>query len=195
MRKKSDFTSKCGRCRLSKSRKKVVYGRGNLQAYLVFVGEAPGRSEDDIGKPFVGKAGEVLNQLIEGVGYKRKDVFITNTCLCRPPNNRKPFASEVLACRPRLIKSLRRIGRVVILLGHSASRAVIKADNIAWGVPYYVKEIKKVCVPIKHPSWYLYGNMKFFSFGVIELKDGIVNAEKILRWRSEEKRRKLCKTS
>ena len=185
----------CKDCRLHKTRSKVVFGRGNKEADIVFCGEAPGRDEDETGRPFVGKAGKLLNIIIKGIGLNRKDVFITNACLCRPPNNRRPFPSEIKACRARLLKTLRQRGKLVVLLGRSASKAVLGCNDLAWGRPYYSKKIKKFCVTTKHPSWYLYGNQKYLHFGIIEIKSAIEEAKQLSRFKREERRKMLCKIS
>ncbi len=88
----------CTRCPLSKSRTRAVPGEGNLYSSVMLLGEAPGRSEDEEGRPFVGAAGRLLNKLIEEVGMRREEVFITNVVKCRPPNNREPSPEEILAC-------------------------------------------------------------------------------------------------
>lgn len=95
----------CARCQLSQNRTKIVFGDGNPDARLMFVGEAPGRAEDAQGLPFVGPAGKLLDDLLDGIGMKRADVYITNVVKCRPPGNRDPFRSRqtpaIRFCRSR----------------------------------------------------------------------------------------------
>lgn len=94
----------CKQCPLGfLGRKQVVFGEGNPNTKLLFVGEAPGREEDELGRPFVGRSGQLLNRLIESIGYKREDVYITNVVKCRPPGNRKPTALETNTCKTILL--------------------------------------------------------------------------------------------
>jgi DNA polymerase len=115
--------STCERCPLSATRTKVVFGAGNADADLMFVGEAPGAEEDRQGLPFVGRAGSLLTELLEGIGMARGDVFITNTLMCRPPGNRDPQPIEIESCRPYLVEKIRLIEpRVVATLGNFATK-------------------------------------------------------------------------
>ncbi|MCY4261781.1 MAG: uracil-DNA glycosylase, partial [Candidatus Dadabacteria bacterium] len=90
----------CTRCRLCETRKSIVFGEGNPQARLVFVGEGPGRDEDIKGRPFVGRAGQLLTKIIQAMKLERKDVYICNVVKCRPPGNRNPEPDEVASCEP-----------------------------------------------------------------------------------------------
>jgi hypothetical protein len=92
----------CQRCRLAAGRKTIVFGQGNPNADLMFVGEGPGAEEDEQGLAFVGKAGQLLTRIVEAIGLKREDVFIANVVKCRPPQNRNPEPDEILACKPFL---------------------------------------------------------------------------------------------
>jgi DNA polymerase len=115
--------SECQRCPLAESRTKVVFGAGNADADLMFVGEAPGAEEDRQGLPFVGRAGGLLNQLLEGIGMRREDVFIANVLKCRPPGNRDPQPAEIEACSPYLHKQVELIQpKVVGTLGNFATK-------------------------------------------------------------------------
>jgi uracil-DNA glycosylase family 4 len=115
--------SGCTRCRLAEGRTRVVFGAGNADADLMFVGEAPGAEEDRQGLPFVGRAGGLLTELIEGIGMTREDVFITNVLLCRPPGNRDPQPDEIEACRPYLDRKIELIQpRVIATLGNFATK-------------------------------------------------------------------------
>ncbi len=117
----------CTRCKLHKGRKKVVFGVGNMEADLMFVGEGPGANEDRLGEPFVGKAGQLLTAIIEkGMGLKRPDVYIANIVKCRPPNNRDPEPDEVETCEPFLQAQIRIIKpKVIIALGRYASQTLL----------------------------------------------------------------------
>jgi uracil-DNA glycosylase family 4 len=113
----------CERCPLSETRNRVVFGSGNADADLMFVGEAPGAEEDRQGLPFVGRAGAFLSELLEGIGLRREDVFINNVLLCRPPGNRDPQPEEIDACRPYLERKIELIQpRVIGTLGNFATK-------------------------------------------------------------------------
>jgi len=116
----------CVRCRLHEARKKVVFGEGNPSARLVFVGEGPGKEEDESGRPFVGEAGELLTRIIEnGMCIKRGDVYICNAVKCRPPKNRIPERDEIEACRPYLREQLDIIKpEIICALGQTAGKAL-----------------------------------------------------------------------
>jgi uracil-DNA glycosylase family 4 len=113
----------CTRCPLHETRTKAVFGAGNADADLMFVGEAPGAEEDRQGLPFVGRAGQLLNQMLEGIGLSREDVFIANVLKSRPPGNRDPQPLEIEACRPYLFEQVRLIEpRVLCTLGNFATK-------------------------------------------------------------------------
>src|ERR1700759_1936355 len=115
--------SNCRKCPLYETRTKAVFGAGNADADLMFVGEAPGAEEDRQGLPFVGRAGQLLNQLLEEIGLSREDVFICNVLKSRPPNNRDPQPEEIAACEPYLWEQVRLIQpRVVCTLGNFATK-------------------------------------------------------------------------
>lgn len=116
----------CPRCDLSLSRTNVVVGSGPLKTKILFIGEAPGRSEDKQGKPFVGSAGRILTKLLEQSGMQRDDVYITNVVKCRPPKNRVPRDCEIDACHPYLQKQLEVIRpKLIVLLGKTASETML----------------------------------------------------------------------
>jgi DNA polymerase len=116
----------CTRCRLAETRTQVVFGVGDPQADLVFVGEGPGEQEDLQGEPFVGRAGKLLTNLIEGIGLTRADVYIANVVKCRPPGNRDPQADEIEACRPYLEAQMAFIRPgVVVTLGNFATKLLL----------------------------------------------------------------------
>jgi uracil-DNA glycosylase family 4 len=115
--------SKCRKCPLHETRTKAVFGAGNADADLMFVGEAPGAEEDRQGLPFVGRAGQLLNELLIEIGLSREDVFICNVLKSRPPNNRDPLPGEIAACEPWLFEQVRLIEpRVVCTLGNFATK-------------------------------------------------------------------------
>jgi uracil-DNA glycosylase family 4 len=113
----------CTKCPLSETRNKAVFGAGDADADLMFVGEAPGAEEDRQGLPFVGRAGQLLGELLEGIGMSRKSVFIANVLKSRPPGNRDPQPLEIESCRPYLFEQVRLIEpRVVCTLGNFATK-------------------------------------------------------------------------
>jgi len=115
--------STCTLCPLSEGRTNVVFGNGNADADLLFVGEAPGAEEDRQGLPFVGRAGQLLTQLLEGIGMTRNDVFVANVLKCRPPGNRDPQPIEIETCRPYLMRQVELIEpRVIATLGNFATK-------------------------------------------------------------------------
>src|SRR5213593_4654925 len=124
------IVSACEKCRLSKSRTQVVYGVGNPNADLMFIGEAPGRDEDIQGEPFVGRAGQLLTKIIEAIGLKREDVYIANVIKCRPPGNRNPEPDEVETCEPFLFQQIDAIKpKVIVALGTFAARSLLKTTD------------------------------------------------------------------
>jgi DNA polymerase len=116
----------CRRCKLAPTRKTIVFGEGNPHAELVFIGEGPGADEDEQGLPFVGRAGKLLNRMMQTVGLKREDVYICNVVKCRPPGNRTPEKDEVEACSPFLYRQIEAIKpRLICCLGAPAVRTVL----------------------------------------------------------------------
>lgn len=117
----------CQKCPLGKTRTNFVFGVGNPDATLMFIGEAPGRDEDLQGEPFVGRAGQLLNKIIESIGFVRKDVYIGNILKCRPPNNRDPLPEEVDVCEPYLHRQIDLINPAVICaLGRIAAQTLLR---------------------------------------------------------------------
>jgi DNA polymerase len=117
----------CQRCKLAPTRTNIVFGSGNPNAELMFVGEAPGFDEDKQGLPFVGRAGQLLTKIIESIDIKREDVYICNVLKCRPPDNRNPEPDEVMSCNPFLKKQLATIQpKIVCCLGTFAAQTVMQ---------------------------------------------------------------------
>jgi DNA polymerase len=118
----------CQKCKLHEGRTKAVFGEGRSnQPAIGFVGEAPGENEDRLGRPFVGKAGELLNRMLGAMELKREEVYICNVVCCRPPENRKPEEEEIRACAPFLIGQLRAVKpRIIVALGATAVLALLK---------------------------------------------------------------------
>ncbi|MBA3434446.1 MAG: uracil-DNA glycosylase [Actinobacteria bacterium] len=123
LREYAERTATCTRCALAQGRTQVVFGAGNPNAELMFVGEAPGFHEDQQGVPFVGQAGKLLERLLEGIGLSRADVYIANTVKCRPPGNRDPVPDELAACEPHLFRQIELIEpTLVATLGNFATK-------------------------------------------------------------------------
>ncbi len=119
----------CTQCKLARTRTQTVFGTGNPDAGLVFVGEAPGRDEDLQGEPFVGRAGQLLNDILKAIGLRREDVYICNILKCRPPENRDPEADEVEACEPYLKRQLEIIDpSVICCLGRHAAHTLLRTN-------------------------------------------------------------------
>lgn len=150
--------SVCELCPLAETRNTVVFGAGNADADLMFVGEAPGAEEDRQGLPFVGRAGVFLTELLEGIGLKREDVFIANVLKCRPPGNRDPQPEEIDSCRPYLEKQVELIQpRVIGTLGNFATKLLTgnptgitrvrgtAQEHVMGGRPVYL-------LPLFHPA-------------------------------------------
>jgi uracil-DNA glycosylase family 4 len=120
----------CERCGLHKGRNHIVFGVGNPHADLMFVGEGPGADEDAKGEPFVGRAGQLLNKMIEAMGVKREDVYIANVVKCRPPENRQPERDEMETCSPFLYRQIAAIQpKVIVALGATASKALLNVNE------------------------------------------------------------------
>ena len=148
----------CVRCKLcTLGRKQIVFGVGNPDADLMFVGEAPGRDEDIQGIPFVGRAGQKLTQIIEAIGLTREDVYIANVIKCRPPENRNPEPDEVERCEPFLFRQVDTIKpKVIVALGTFAAKSLLKStDSISRlrGRVYDYRGAK--LVPTFHPAFLL----------------------------------------
>jgi uracil-DNA glycosylase len=123
----------CTRCRLHKGRKNIVFGVGNVDAEIMFVGEGPGADEDEQGEPFVGRAGQLLNNMISAMGLERRDVYIANIVKCRPPQNRTPERDECDTCSPFLMRQMAVVRpKVIVALGAVAAKNLLALnDSIA----------------------------------------------------------------
>jgi DNA polymerase len=120
----------CQKCVLGSTRTKFVFGVGNPNADILLIGEAPGADEDAKGEPFVGRAGQLLNKILDATGFKREEVFICNILKCRPPGNRNPLPDEVEKCRPYLERQLKLVNpKLVLLLGRVAAESLLKTKE------------------------------------------------------------------
>ncbi len=148
----------CHLCQLSKSRIHVVFGEGNINAELMFVGEAPGATEDSSGKPFVGRSGELLTKMIENVlALSRSEVYITNIVKCRPRNNAEPTPTEAHTCQPYLLKQIELIKpRIIVALGATAYHYLSGDDsNISKVRGTVIQKKEYILIPTYHPSYLL----------------------------------------
>ncbi len=149
--------SRCAFCDLHATRTNVVFGSGNPKASLMFVGEAPGQDEDLQGLPFVGRAGQLLTKIIEAMGLKRQDVYIANILKCRPPNNRAPLPTEILACADNLRRQIDLIKpKVICTLGKFASQTLLKTGISITALRGKFQEYNGIKVmPTFHPAYLL----------------------------------------
>ncbi len=153
-----EFIGECTRCKLAPGRTNLVFGVGNPNADLMFVGEAPGADEDARGEPFVGRAGQLLTDIIErGMGLKRSDVYICNVIKCRPPDNRNPEPDEVAACEPFLMRQIDLVKpRAIIGLGTFAVHALLKVKTPISRMRGIWHEVHGVrLMPTFHPAYLL----------------------------------------
>tara|TARA_Y100000310_G_scaffold324031_1_gene385327 strand:+ start:2762 stop:3346 length:585 start_codon:yes stop_codon:yes gene_type:complete len=148
----------CNNCSdLCDSRIQVVFGSGNYDANILLIGEAPGKTEAEKGIPFCGMSGKILNELLASAGLSREDIFITNTILCRPPNNRNPKKEEVENCRDRLDQLIKIMQpKVIVTIGNFATERIINKTGIKsiHGKVFDYDGI--LVVPVIHPAGYLY---------------------------------------
>jgi DNA polymerase len=143
----------CTRCPLAASRTQAVPGDGSPDAGILFIGEAPGYHEDRQGRPFVGAAGKLLDDLLAGIGLRREDVFVTNTVKCRPPGNRDPVPEELEACRPFLDRQIEAIEpRIVVTLGRFAMECFLPGAKISQVHGQARRIGGRQFVPIVHPA-------------------------------------------
>jgi len=154
---------RCCKCRLCKSSYNVVFGEGDPQTNLMFVGEAPGEQEDLKGRPFVGRAGQLLTKFLNLYGVRREQVYITNVVKCRPPNNRDPAPDEIAACYPFLEGQIELIApKVILCLGAFAARTVLNLPERTpisriRGKEHKVnfKGVELIVIPTFHPAYLL----------------------------------------
>ncbi|MEK6900267.1 MAG: uracil-DNA glycosylase [Nanoarchaeota archaeon] len=184
---KQEYSS-CSRCpALCQYSSQVVFGSGNPKAEALFIGEAPGANEDKQGIPFCGMSGQVLNQLLASVSLSREKIFITNTILCRPENNRNPAKEEVENCRDRLDRLIEIMQpKVIVTIGNFATERILGKKGItSLRGKEFEKEGRKI-VPVIHPANYLYSGRNPEMFAQMK-KDFEVIAEVIQEKKKEKK--------
>ncbi|MGD2278787.1 MAG: uracil-DNA glycosylase [Candidatus Omnitrophota bacterium] len=157
LEKMQEMVLDCHKCPLADTRNNAVFGEGNPKADLMFVGEAPGGDEDKQGRPFVGRAGQLLTKIIESIGLKRDDVYIANILKCRPPGNRNPMPSEIAGCLPYLQKQIELIEpKVICALGKFAAQTLLNTEtpiSRLRGTFYDYRGTK--LMPTYHPAYLL----------------------------------------
>ena len=152
-----EFIGDCHRCQLGDTRSTLVFGTGNPEADILFVGEAPGRDEDIQGEPFVGKAGQLLTKIIIAMGLARDEVYICNVIKCRPPRNRNPLPVEVTTCKPFLESQIEIISpRVICALGSFAAQTLLETDIRISMLRGHFHDLNGIpLMPTYHPSYLL----------------------------------------
>lgn len=154
----SDVGPQCMRCKLATlGRKQVVFGVGNPDADLMFVGEAPGGDEDIQGIPFVGRAGQLLTKMIEAINLRRDAVYIANVIKCRPPGNRNPEPDEIATCEPFLFQQIQAINpKVIVALGSFAAKTLLRSDDTISRLRGRIYDFRGAkLIPTFHPSFLL----------------------------------------
>ena len=137
-------------------------GEGSSKAEIMFIGEGPGKKEDEQGRPFIGAAGKLLDKLLAFINLKREDIYIANVVKCRPPGNRDPLPEEVEACRPWLDQQIKIIGpKLIVLLGRHSMDRFLPNQKISFDHGKPKRKNKQVYYPIYHPAATLYGNGLF----------------------------------
>ena len=149
----------CKKCKLHETRINTVFGDGSTNAKVMIIGEAPGKDEDISGKPFVGRAGKLLTEILSSINLERKDIFITNTVKCRPPENRNPHDDEIKSCSGYLDEQIKLINpKVIVLLGKIAANRILNIDepisNLR-GKKYFIKENNIPIIVFYHPAYLL----------------------------------------
>jgi len=152
-----DEIGECTRCRLHEGRTNIVFGVGSPRAALMFIGEGPGRDEDEQGEPFVGKAGQTLNKMIRAMGLEREDVYIANVVKCRPPENRDPKPDEIATCSPFLFEQIEAIRpKVIVTLGSPATKTLLGTRQGITGIRGTWQSYRGIPVmPTYHPAYLL----------------------------------------
>ena len=156
----------CQACALGATRTTLVWGSGNADAEIMFIGEAPGRKEDEGGLPFIGAAGKNLDEFLRIAGFSREDTYIANVLKCRPPNNRDPQPSEIEACQHWLIDQIHEISpRIIVTLGAFATRWVLGKNTAISAVQGKVfKHDSYLIMPSYHPAAVIYDHTKLDAF-------------------------------
>ena len=169
---------KCKKCSLHKTKNCYVFGEGFINAKVMFIGEAPGKNEDDLGRPFVGRAGKIFDEMLGSINLNRDDVYISNILKCRPPRNRNPLSIEIKKCSEYIDKQIDIINpQIIVLLGRIAISYIFEKFelpfekiNMIHGKIYSKNDLK--IIPIYHPAAVIYNK---------KLKNILINDFKIIR--------------
>lgn len=169
----------CTDCRLAKSRTNFVFGSGSANAEIMFVGEAPGRNEDLQGKPFVGRAGKILDELLSLIDLKRKEVFIANVLKCKPPQNRDPVPDEINICKNHLFRQIQIIKpSAICTLGRYSTQLLLNTDKSITGLRGRIfKTDFGYIMPINHPAAVLYTPSR-----INVLKDDFLRLKELIKF-------------
>ena len=172
--------SHCKKCKLCDNRTNIVFGTGNKNAKIMFIGEGPGADEDMQGEPFVGKAGKLMNEAFKGLGIKREEVYIANIVKCRPPSNRDPQEDEAEACMDYLRNQVMLVKpRIIVLLGRIALQNILgKECSITHMRGNWVEKKGIIYMPTWHPAALLRDENKKIEF-FKDLKEVVKEVEKI----------------
>ncbi|MCI9063552.1 MAG: uracil-DNA glycosylase [Clostridia bacterium] len=170
--------NECKKCKLCNTRQNIVFGTGNPNAKIMFIGEGPGADEDRQGEPFVGKAGQLMNKAFDVVGIKREDVYIANIVKCRPPHNRDPEKDEVMACMNYLRNQVLIIKpKIIVLLGRIALQNILGEEyKITASRGKWIEKKGIMYIPTWHPAALLRDETKKIDF--IEDLKKVVEREK-----------------
>ncbi|PIP26970.1 MAG: uracil-DNA glycosylase [Candidatus Moranbacteria bacterium CG23_combo_of_CG06-09_8_20_14_all_39_10] len=158
LNKLNEQMQQCAKCALRKSCSRVVFGEGSAEAEIMFIGEAPGKKEDETGQPFVGSSGRILDKMLADIHIGRKDIYVTNVCKCRPPENRDPNPEEIQMCWPWLEKQIKIINPIIIItLGKYALNYFLPSAKISAVhgqiINIDIKKIGKINLfPLHHPA-------------------------------------------
>ena len=147
----------CKRCKLHRTRRTIVYGEGNEKASLMLIGEAPGYDEDVQGRPFVGKAGQLLTKILQSINLPREEVYITNIIKCRPPQNRNPEPDEIRSCNPFLVKQIAVVQpQIICALGSFSAQTLLQTDIKITALRGKLHDLEGIqVIPTYHPAFLL----------------------------------------
>lgn len=170
----------CEKCKLCKTRKNIVFGSGNREANIMFIGEGPGADEDEMGMPFVGKAGKLMDKAFEGVGIDREKVYIANIVKCRPPQNRVPEKDEASACIDYLRNQVMLIKpKIIVLLGSTALKNILGEEySITKVRGNFITKKDIIYIPTFHPAALLRDEAKKIDFWK-DLEEVVNEAKKL----------------
>lgn len=170
----------CEKCKLCKTRKNIVFGSGNREANIMFIGEGPGADEDEMGMPFVGKAGKLMDKAFEGVGIDRKKVYIANIVKCRPPQNRVPEKDEASVCIDYLRNQVMLIKpKIIVLLGSTALKNILGEEySITKVRGNFITKKDIIYIPTFHPAALLRDEAKKIDFWK-DLEEVVNEAKKL----------------